>query len=162
MEHQLTQDGFKDIYSLLVQRCAKHPMHTSPTCQVCKSYEAEKSRIKATHHELIKQPCGIHTQAVSSTCPECLLWAAHGGDLKSEKEIDLSVTEPNNTDFCIFANEQVCFGRIRDGTEKFSKDWLIAMTVEEQTVDNLTTTSDANMSQKVFFLRYFPIRRPMT
>ena len=57
----MTEERFTDIYSLVLQRCATHPMHTSPTCQVCKSYEAEKSRIKATHHELIKQPCGIHT-----------------------------------------------------------------------------------------------------
>ena len=40
---------------------------------------------------------------------------------------------------------------MRDGTEKVNKDWLTAMFVEEQTVDNLTITSDANMSQKVFF-----------
>ena len=146
----MTEERFSEIYSLVLQRFAEHPTHTSPICQICKSYESETIRIKAIHHELIKQPCGIHKNAVSSTCPECLLWAAHDGDLQNEKEIDFSVTEPDNTDFCMFLSEQVSFGRIRDSTENFSKDWLAAMTVEEQIVDNLTTTSDANMNQKGF------------
>ena len=59
-----------------------------------------------------------------------------------------SITEPDNTDLCKFLSEQVSFGRIRDGTENFNKDWLTAMTVEGQIVDTLTTTSDVNMNQK--------------
>ena len=69
--------------------------------------------------------------------------------MKRETDIDFSITEPDNTDFCNFLSEQVSFGRIRDGTEKFSKDWMTAMTEEEEkTVDNLTSVSDANFGQK--------------
>ena len=64
-------------------------------------------------------------------CRECLLWAAHGGDLKTEKEIDFSVMEPDNRDPCRFLSD------------KFDKAWLTAMTQEEeQTVDNLTSVSE--------------------
>ena len=92
----MTKERFKDIYSLGLQKCADHPLHTSRTCQVCKALDEQKRRIHASHHELIKQPCEIHKQEVFSTCPECLLWAAHGGVLQIEKEIDFSVTKPDN------------------------------------------------------------------
>ena len=57
---RMTGESFKEIYSLVLQKCATHPLHACHTCPVCKSFEAEKRRIEATHHELIKQPCEIH------------------------------------------------------------------------------------------------------
>ena len=37
----MTEDRFSEIYSLVLMRCAEHPMHTSPTCQLCACYESE-------------------------------------------------------------------------------------------------------------------------
>jgi hypothetical protein len=82
-----------------------------------------------------------------------LLWAAHGGDLKTKKKIDFSVMEPDNRDLCHFLNEQVHFSKIKQNTDKLDKDWLVAMTMikeEEQTVDNLTSISDANFGRGIF------------
>ena len=78
------------------------------------------------------------------------MWAAHGGDLKGEKEMCFSATEPDNKDFCKCFTDQASFERIRSGTDNFNTDWLTAMTDEEQAVDNLTITSDINKNQKGF------------
>ena len=144
----MSDERYKDIYILVTQKCATHPLCPCHTCLVCKAFDAEKVRINATHQELIKQPCEVHKEEVSSTCRECLLWAAHGGDLKTKKEIDFSVMEPDNRDLCRFLSEQVHFSKIKQNTDKLDKDWLAAMTMikeEEQTVDNLTSASDANV-----------------
>ena len=125
------------MYGLVLMKCARHPMHISPTCPICASYESEKKRINATNHELIKQPCGVHTASVSPACPTCILWAAHCNDLKGERSIDLSSTEPDNTDLCRFVTDQVSFERIRQGTDNFNSDCLAVMTQEEQVVDDL-------------------------
>ena len=61
------------------------------------------------------------------------------------------MTELDNKDFCQFLTEQVSDTRIRSSTDNFNTDWLTAMTVEEQAVDNLTITSDVNMNQKGLF-----------
>ena len=76
------------------------------------------------------------------------MWAAHGGDLKGEKEMVCSITEPDTNDLCRYFTDQVSFERIRSGTDNFNTDWLAAMTEEEQVVDNLTTTSDIHKKQE--------------
>ena len=109
----MTEERFSEMYGLVLMKCAHHPMHISPTCQICASYESEKKRINDTYHELIKQACGTHRAAVSPTCPTCILWAAHCNDLKGEKSIDCSVTEPDHKDLCRFLTDQVSFERVR-------------------------------------------------
>ena len=128
----MSDERYKDIYNLVIQKCATHPLCPCHTCPVSKAFEVEKIRIEAAHHELSKQPCEVHKEEVSPTCRECLLWAARGGDLKTEKEIDFSVMEPDNKDLCRFLNEQVHFSTIRQNTDKLDKDWLTAMTEEEE------------------------------
>ena len=146
----MTEERLSKLYGLVLKKCADHPMYPSPTFGACSCFETEKKRINATHQELAKQPCETHTETVSSTCPRCVLWAVHGNDLKGEKDIDLSVTEPSNRDLCRFLTDQVTFERIRQGTYNFNTDWLAAMTQEEKVVANLTIVSDINKNQKEF------------
>ena len=147
----MTDERFEDSHSLVLQKCATHPFHIDPSCPVCKSFEDESRRIEATRQELIKQPCEVHKYEVDSTCRECFLWAAQGGDLRAEKQIDFSVAERDNRDLCSFISEQVAFRRIRKNTHEFNQDWLTAMNVEEKSVNNLTAASDASFSQNGVF-----------
>ena len=78
------------------------------------------------------------------------MWAAHGNDLKGEKEVDFSVTEPTTKDLCSYLSDQLLLERIRKGTDNFDEDWLTAMTQEERVVANITAASHANKNKKDF------------